>query len=57
MQYAALYIEGEYVEQLDWVELGDGFPCFTFISNKMKLNSPTKTIIKVWLIKISIVLI
>lgn len=54
MQYAALYIEGEYVEQLDWVELGDGFPCFTFISNKMKLNSPTKTIIKVWLIKISI---
>lgn len=36
MQYAALYIDGEYVGHPDWIELGECVSCFIFNTKNIK---------------------
>lgn len=52
MQYAALYIDGEYVGHPDWIERGECVSCFIFNTKNKKLNSPPTTMMKFWFIKI-----
>lgn len=36
LQYAALYIDGEYVGHPDWIELGECVSCFIFNTKNIK---------------------